>query len=235
VLRAFEDEIVELYENSPHRGIVYHALKSLALILPLLTSEDRDRTLYLHGHSLGAATAVIAAHFLYRLGYTKIHVGVLSCPRIFHPKSAFLADNAVASYVHYYDENDAVSTRMVNKQSLFYGTEAQNIALKSPILDGTAPGFKAVHTHSIFLVPDPYTRLFPQHVFMAHWRPDLKLCDKKSKIGRAHVTSYEPKRSPQSRRSGKYDAPRSGSKRGSLPKKGPKKSPARSEKASARR
>lgn len=240
VLREFEEEIIELYETSPHRGIVYHALKSLALVLTLLTPEDRDRTLYLHGHSLGAATAVIAAHFLHRLGYTRIHVGVLSSPRIFHPKSAFLAENRITSYQHFYDENDAVSTRMVNRQSLFYGSDEQNIALKSPILDGSAPGFKAVHTHSIFLVPDAFTRLFPYHVFMSAWRSDLKLCDKRSKLGRIHVISYEPKTKgkskpkPQSRKSGKYVTPRPGSTRGSLPRTGPKKSPVRSKKASAR-
>lgn len=232
-LRNYETEILELYNNSPHRGIVYHALKSLALVLDILEEADRERTIFLHGHSLGAATAVIAAHFLVRMGYTKVHVGVLSCPRIFHRDSQFLAANLIPSYMHFYDANDAVSTKMVNAQSLFYGLAEVNVSLRSPYLDGTAPGFKAIHTHSIFSVPAPYTTLYPDHVFMSWWRTDLKLCSRKGHVRKLHVPSYAPvsRSASSSRSSGTYKTSRSVAK-GSLAKKSRNKTPVRTLRAS---
>jgi hypothetical protein len=116
------DELASLTAsaNVSHGGILNHGLKCAAYAVQAVMdtwsapaaagASGSRRVVHLYGHSLGAASAVIAAYFVARTGLVAsgdVRCCVLACPPVFMAGSP-LATGHTRNYRHYYTTGDAV-------------------------------------------------------------------------------------------------------------------------------
>lgn len=118
-----------------HAGIVNHANIFFAMALTVLKDlKYENYNVHVHGHSLGAATAIIMSDYLTVLGYKHVRCVVLASAKVFG--NGF--KNTKFYYKHFYTESDPISEgfkRLFVYWSLFKGNDHRsNVKLHIPPL-----------------------------------------------------------------------------------------------------
>ena len=150
--RNFVDYVTRLYHEI-HPGILTHANIDFEMILSVLKKPvTKKYAIHVHGHSLGAACAVLVSEFLVKMGFENVHCRCLSSPQIF--PSTFKSDKF--TYKHFYTERDIVTTTLhkyFNKWDLYHATDtSRNILLPLPPLDIFDANYvrRNIVAHSVF-------------------------------------------------------------------------------------
>lgn len=101
---------LESCKSSLHAGMFNHTYKCLEMILDYLPFNAKDKPIYLHGHSLGAACSVILHFFLIQLGFTNVYCTCIGCPPVFAASSIILRnlDAKKDAFKHYFTEGDKI-------------------------------------------------------------------------------------------------------------------------------
>lgn len=100
---------INTLQATMHSGILFNGLTTFMFIENELQSLSHDREIHVHGHSLGAATAVILSNFLCMVGFTNVHCSILSCPKVFNENCPIVTEKLFKNYIHYYTAGDVVA------------------------------------------------------------------------------------------------------------------------------